>query len=515
VRVLHPLLSVAVTAALSHMRVDVRPSDLCNLRADAAAKSAFIADRMEHPELYKLAPEWIRARVMAGLPATLLPPVPVAVLDPSFGDLVDFVECGDVTQMDGDFISRVADLMIASADFYAGERARNQMLLAQLRTILDVAIVKTESDSASYPSITDGSGFGLTAAGSDVLLVNVELKDSIKSGRPELQNVAYYLQHYCPRPSDTRSAGIPSDLPEDLHLVPALLLDIHGGVSLSVRGAVLTGFAVMTDVLATAHLIGRPASAQHLALARVLFGVKCALNDLAQRYRSARSSTTAARAARAPFPVAQQVGALLPTRFSTGSSTLTVHAGAPLLADRLAFEATLDTSTGPAPCVLKLAHKQYGEDAHRTAARLHLAPELLGVSRLPGGWFAVIMEKLDCRDGWEPYNRKDDSQRSAVRAAWERGIRDQGNVHGDLRTSNILVRRQSYSASLSSSSSSSSSTASAPHAWQVAFIDWDWAGKEGAAKYPMTRNPHCVWAPESIAGGDICVIHDDYMLNIP
>jgi len=41
-----------------------------------------------------------------------------------------------------------------------------------------------------------------------------------------------------------------------LPLFPALLLDIHGGVALSVRGVVATGFCVLSEVLASAHLVG-------------------------------------------------------------------------------------------------------------------------------------------------------------------------------------------------------------------------------------------------------------------
>ena len=46
------------------------------------------------------------------------------------------------------------------------------------------------------------------------------------------------------------------------------------------------------------------------------------------------------------------------------------------------------------------------------------------------------------------------------------------------------------------------------------FVDFDWAGKAGEARYPVTRNSALSWAPGSEAGGCIETAHDRFALGI-
>jgi len=247
--------AVRLSAGLDALRVDVRPSDLAS---KAFAVRNFIGKRASTRALDE-APDWVRARVMAGLPGDLRTPVPLAVLDPAFGALVDACE-GRQLPPDPDLVVRSMTLMAASAEHFETERQRNEQILRLLRPILGVDLVKSESDDAEHPTVTDGSSFVLTQSGSRVLLANLELKDRPAAGRPELQNISYYLQHYVPRGG---GGGAPRDALAAMPLLPALLIDIHGGVALSVRGVVVTGFCVLSEVLASAHLVGSPNSPQH------------------------------------------------------------------------------------------------------------------------------------------------------------------------------------------------------------------------------------------------------------
>ena len=149
------------------------------------------------------------------------------------------------------------------------------------------------------------------------------------------------------------------------------------------------------------------------------------------------------------------------------------------------------------PCVVKLVARRYGAAAHKQAHEAGAAPELLGIATLPGGWNVVVMERLDSADGWLAYDRAQPEQVKAVQSAWLRGVSAHGNVHGDLRDANILVRVLPAAAS----------------AWDVRFVDFDWAGTEGEVCYPLTRNPELPWAPGSAPGGPIVRAHDEYALS--
>ena len=44
--------------------------------------------------------------------------------------------------------------------------------------------------------------------------------------------------------------------------------------------------------------------------------------------------------------------------------------------------------------VVKFARLNYGDEVHKYLGEKQLAPRLISCSRLPGGWCAVIMEKI-------------------------------------------------------------------------------------------------------------------------
>jgi hypothetical protein len=107
----------------------------------------------------------------------------------------------------------------------------------------------------------------------------------------------------------------------------------------------------------------------------------------------------------------------------------------------------------------------------------------------------VVMERLGPEAGWHTYDAADVEQRTAALDAWQRGLRAAGYVHGDLRAANILVRQGEGRRST-----------------EVRLLDFDWAGREGEARYPLTRNSDLPWAPGSEAGGVILAAHDEVVL---
>ena len=85
-------------------------------------------------------------------------------------------------------------------------------------------------------------------------------------------------------------------------------------------------------------------------------------------------------------------------------------------------------------CV-KFVRSYYGTDVHKCLARANLAPKLMSCQRLPGGWVAVIMEKVD---GVMSYTPLSTSVRESIMEALNL-INLHNYVYGDFRKQNILV----------------------------------------------------------------------------
>ncbi|PCH34147.1 hypothetical protein WOLCODRAFT_160639 [Wolfiporia cocos MD-104 SS10] len=161
------------------------------------------------------------------------------------------------------------------------------------------------------------------------------------------------------------------------------------------------------------------------------------------------------------------------------------------------FAATLSTTSAEElseqiPVVVKLVSGSYGEDVHLLLAQEGLAPTLHGCIRPEGAPVAYVMEHLDgdwvClfdflkRDSSPPFHQ-------AIRASLQHVLDlldEKGFVHGDLRSSNIMVRIVGANP-------------------EIKVIDFDWAGKAGQVLYPAVRNESIDWPGRAygpIQGGD-------------
>ena len=126
--------------------------------------------------------------------------------------------------------------------------------------------------------------------------------------------------------------------------------------------------------------------------------------------------------------------------------------------------------------VVKVVREGYGKDAHYVAAESGFAPKLYGVAKVDGAPPAYVMELLSEEQGWVSLQRA----YSKVKAKWEKlegeldkfldFLRANDLVHGDLRGNNVLCHMRTDDV-------------------KIRAIDWDWAGKSGIARYPLTRNP--------------------------
>ena len=157
---------------------------------------------------------------------------------------------------------------------------------------------------------------------------------------------------------------------------------------------------------------------------------------------------------------------------------------------------------------------------HAAWAEAGLAPKLIECQPLPGGFTMVVMQQLLMQDGWSMLCSVPQLEQQDALAAAQQALSKAhdviipgttaGAVHGDVRGPNIMVRKLDSNSSSSMTSSSSSSMQ-----WQVHFIDFDWAGCEGHARYPKS-----VYGAQSqgfhhdaLAGQLIRQEHDLYLLK--
>jgi hypothetical protein len=138
--------------------------------------------------------------------------------------------------------------------------------------------------------------------------------------------------------------------------------------------------------------------------------------------------------------------------------------------------------------IVKFGSGQYGANAHQAAVTAGLAPAILSYSHLPGGMWIVVMEPLEIDfKPCDEFNEISDSLVKAVRTSIDR-FHALGYVHGDLRDSNVFVRERTGP--------------SKDVTWECRLIDYDWAGREGDAIYPL--GVYCndaVWRPEKYMDG--------------
>jgi len=110
----------------------------------------------------------------------------------------------------------------------------------------------------------------------------------------------------------------------------------------------------------------------------------------------------------------------------------------------------------------------YGKDVHVWCAAQHFAPRLLGFEALPGGWFMVVMERLD--ESWIPLFKLADHPEDLKTKIHSHidSLHKHGMVHGDISGSNIMVKTDGGS--------------------EFMLVDHDWAGPVGQVHYPRFLN---------------------------
>jgi len=96
--------------------------------------------------------------------------------------------------------------------------------------------------------------------------------------------------------------------------------------------------------------------------------------------------------------------------------------------------------------------KKYGADAHRFCHDAMIAPKLVAVNTLAGGWMIVVMEYLAADSFITLYDavltnaEKHEVLELAIDAA--KKLHNAGYVHGDLRSPNLMISTKDKLATL-------------------------------------------------------------------
>ena len=150
-----------------------------------------------------------------------------------------------------------------------------------------------------------------------------------------------------------------------------------------------------------------------------------------------------------------------------------------------------EANFGGENALAKVVPRSYGKDVHAHLAARNMAPQLYGTSDLQDLASVVVMELL--KDGWTTlFHYRKNMYRSGIPEGSRSRLLQRleeildylgavGMVHGDFRMANIMLKAKEEEKAM--------------------LIDFDWAGKAGMVRYPLSRSD-CLGYPGE-AGGPI------------
>ena len=417
--------------------------------------------------------------------------LPAALVHPAFGRFLDAAAAPLSSLKDGYAVDNSAALALLDQmpRFFKQEAQRQDALLPILSSLLNAVVAPFCPSPSMSKSRTDGGILFSLGGGLEVLLMILELKNDIGSGGgdPWFQSArAGELFWDAPERATLRACGA----------CPTLLLEVVGPMLRVSALAMLPDGGVMmeplTPFLSCLPVVGQPRALD--ALIAALRALRLAVEELQASYAVLQPTArvrTGAAGTLVPYPLVD-VAAFTDVRH--------------WCADKLLFEAT-HVPSGRAVCV-KFAPRAYGADVHAAWAAAGLAPALLEHRVLSGGIHMVVMELLRPDQGWRMLAELDVQQRRLVLPAVLDALRTAHTVplpsggvtaHGDCRDANVLVRQRS--------------TPGGGVATDVRFVDFDWAGRAGAAVYPPLMAPAVEWPSGALPGAPLEQAHDEALLT--
>lgn len=295
---------------------------------------------------------------------------------------------------------------------------------------------------------------------------------------------------------------LPAALSQGVPNQPLFQVDVYGGRVVELRASAWAGPCLCTESIATAPLRSAEGSEGRKQLVRLLHGLAAGVKHLYQRYARAAealSRDAALLPVRAPrrhelvHPdiIAAAAAAVCAgcTITLNGELSDNVFTGIMVRPPRVAAPAGAAASTaarlttsndgGSTTDVVVKVCRQYECNVHVEVAARGFAPALHGRA-VVGDWMVIVMDLLSC--DWRPLARSAGAACSAavVDCAAEAygtafAVTPSGArfVHGDARGPNIMCRP----------------SAAAEGRYDIMFVDFEFAGVECEARYPLSLNP--------------------------
>ncbi|KAF9471860.1 hypothetical protein BDN70DRAFT_819476 [Pholiota conissans] len=375
-------------------------------------------------------------------------PVPLPLLHPVFGQFIQ--NSREIAPTPND-VKLVRALVEAMANIYVVEDDRRYMIW----DVFDegnIPIVESSMDAFHADGDIVKHGFRSLIAG---------FIDEIGSSGPEPSFQAT-LQYF----EATRQKAIA----HTYSVLPCIIL-LFFGPYIAFAGAAWTDQPniQMLSPAIPCHYHPTDVSTE-LSLVRHLSALRIAVASLQQYYQNI-SQSHSSRDPRFPYP----------TSFTDRNGTVQSFAIKERTPDYLPYFGTIDGLRDDNAICIKFVTR-YCLEAHELLASKGLAPELLAVEHLPGGWYMVVMRDLRadyvnlydfCSDkpDWtlEPKHNARDLLSSKIEDCLKQ-LHRAGFVHGDVRHGNILVKTTGFDDG------------------SFVMVDFDFAGKIGEVRYPLDLN---------------------------
>ncbi|KAJ3810266.1 hypothetical protein F5876DRAFT_42169 [Lentinula aff. lateritia] len=405
-------------------------------------------------------------------PSTVAPPI--ELYHPVFGAFMQRCRTSDIEIPEG-ILRDTASLLRSVSRIAVKEAPRDAQTRKILADILGVGLERITNSDKTSPDFMSVTPTPLNVNGACIIS---EIKSELGSGGsdPSRQSALSYARFYC-RPevslSSSNYKGSKTDVffpkraqVREVSCCPTFLIGL-AGPWIVIMGAVLTSRTIVQRLSAYEWLgCSRMFDDEQVhRIAHVLYALRLSLVELNEYY------------ARLSSPVVEP--GHIPPRFCPSISSFSIRK------TKIPFVYAYPLQHNPASVTFKATRtdtkesvvikfvRQYGHDVHKLMAAHGLAPKLLSFSplgELYGNLNLVAMEFIEGKtlhDAYDISQPLPDSVKNSVRKGLDL-LNKEGFVFGDLRRPNVML-----------------ADGDEPAEKRIRFVDFDWAEKDGAMRYPF------------------------------
>ncbi|KAJ3498893.1 hypothetical protein NLJ89_g10162 [Agrocybe chaxingu] len=382
-----------------------------------------------------------KAAICFDWPSQVRDAIPIELLHPVFGQFMDDCKHHTPTTEDNILVEAFVKVM---QKFFEKEKDRQKEILMAFN---EASVFMKGSKIDDYS--TDGDlSVGL------LRYLIAEIKNEIGSTgvEPYLQGILYYLE-------STRDQAVRCCT----SILPCIVIALFGPF-VGFAGVAWTDHpnAQMLSTVIPCHFSIYDSEMRD-RLARHLRALRLSLVSLVKYYEGLRSVGPASGS-----PLPRNPMLPYPSSFSlTDSSEQQFTYESRKTGNNLLFFGRLLGAGAGAVCI-KFT-RRYCKEAHEFCASRGFAPKLHGFERLPGGWYMIVMD--DTREEYEDLfefisghsdqldNDSHNSLLDSLKASLSQ-FHQANYVHGDMRNSNIMVKKSGLNGSF-------------------LLVDFDWSGTIG------------------------------------